>query len=433
MSTNHDKAGIPAEMTDSEKSKMNESLWAARFENIRRAEREAYERELAKMFDEFAKPDRSNVPEIVNRRGETVHRITSPTEPLYRRMSEEEREWRNPDSDHWMAEWIRGKTERDHGRMAVAEERLEGMFGRATAAEGAAAAAGAEGAGTIGPYIPRPLESVVLIARDRVAKMRRFATLINMTRQNHQIPTAGAMTAFMVAEGSSGTQGEGLAASVDLVAKTAIVKAVASKEALNDSAVNLINLFAVRGGGALGVLEDNQIFKDGTTGAGLSGNDLIKLSGTTFNEATSTWIGFKDVVGMYFGVPQQYRDNSVWFAPSDVLQLLSAIQDAAGGRPMYQGLVDTPRPLVDDRTAVGTLMGRPVYQVPMTAGEIWFGDPAAQYALGTRQGVMIEVSEHVNFASREVMFLISQRIAGANLDSSASQYAAGITGATNAY
>jgi HK97 family phage major capsid protein len=348
-------------------------------------------------------------------------------------MPEEMREWRNPDSDHYMAEWIRGLTRRDYGRMALAEEKLDGMFGRATLTEGVVVAAGAESTGTAGPYIPRPLEAVVSIARDRVAKGRRFATIIQMTRQNHQIPTAGAMTAYMVAESTSGTQGEGSAGSVDLIAKTGVVKAIVTKEVLDDSAVNVINLFAVRGGGALGVLEDNQIFKDGTTGALPTGNDIQRLSGTTFSEATSTILGFSDVVGMYFGVPQEYRDNAVWLASSNVLQLMSAEMDAANGRPLYAGLVDAPRPMTDDRTALGTLMGRPVYQVPLTAGDIWFGDMAAQYALGVRQGIMVEVSEHVRFAEREVMFLISQRFAGANIDSSASQYAAGITSTTNAW
>jgi len=133
---------------------------------------------------------------------------------------------------------------------------------------------------------------------------------------------------------------------------------------------------------------------------------------------------------MYYAVAQEYRDNAVWFAASNVLQILSGVRDTTG-RPLYMGLTDVPGPITDDRGAIGAIFRRPVYEVPFSNGELWFGDPSAQYAFGSRQGIEVDVSEHVRFAEREVMWLITQRFAGANLDSSASQYATGITTATS--
>lgn len=416
---------------DPERALRDRSNIEAAVQNIVRAEREAQQAEMLKVLNDLRIPIRDDLPELTpsgyNRRGEPVHRLSSPTDPMYRRMSEAEREWRNPDSDHYMAEWIRGQVRQDHGRMLLAEEKLRGMFGRATSTDGVAGAEGAESTGTAGALVPRPLEAVVMIARDRIAKMRRFATIIQMTRQNHQIPTAAAMTAAMVGESTSPAQGEPTMASVDLIAKTGAVQARATKEILADAAVNLINIFAVRGGGALGVLEDNQAFR---LGAG-TGDNITKISGTTFTETTSGGFAYTlDALRMYYSVAQEYRDQAVWFAASNVLQLLSGVRDTTG-RPLYLGLTDVPGPISDDRGAIGAIFRRPVYEVPFSNGELWFGDPAAQYAFGSRQGIMVEVSDHVRFLEREVVWLLTERFAGANLDSSASAYCTGITSATS--
>ena len=103
---------------------------------VARAEQK-YVNEVLAELDKLEEPDRSTVPQMVNRNGETVHRLTSPTSPLYYRMSEQEREWRNPDADHWYREWIVGHVRKDHARMLQARMEIERMFGR-TALEGAA-------------------------------------------------------------------------------------------------------------------------------------------------------------------------------------------------------------------------------------------------------------------------------------------------------
>lgn len=423
MPDHFEDKGLPAgEKSLEERQRDEKTAASAAIENLKRHLKDENEREFVALVNELMKPDRSIVPnlyEAPQHRGRIE--VRSPTLPIYRRMSEEEREWRNPDSDYWMGQWIVGSAHRDHARMALANENLRGLFpeiyARATTAEGVAGAAGAESTGTGGALVPRPLEAIVMISRDRVAKARRFAMLYTMTRQNHQIPTAGSMTAAMVAESTSSAQGEPTFGSVDLIAKAATVKAVATKEVLADAAVNLVSIFAQRGGGALGVLEDNQVFRDGD---GL-GDNITRIGGTAYTEDVTNTLSYSDMLAMYFGVPQQYRDNAIWLIAADVLQGLSNVRDG-NGRPIYQGLVDVPGPITDDPSAVGTIFRRRVYEVPFTAGDVWFGDPMAQYAFGQRQGITVEVSQDYLFANRQVMWLITERFAGANLDNSASQY-----------
>lgn len=417
---------VSGDVSPEEIKKRGESAVLSLVDNIVRKERDSWWESVADMLARHEVVDRTSVPETQNRKGEAVTRLSSPTEPLYRRMSDEEREWRNPDSDHWMAEWLRGHVYGDRGQKLQANAKLVEMFGRADVTEGVADASGGFATGTGAELLPRPLENVVFIARDRVAKMRRFATNYPMTSQEHNIPTQAAMTAAMVAEGSTAAQGEGAVAQVPLIARKAQVKAVATREILADAAVSLVNIFARRGGGALGVLEDNQFFRlgDGTA------PNVTKISGTAYNETTSGTIQYSELLTMYYNVAQEYRDNSVWFIAANVLNLMSNLRDG-NGRPLFQGLTDVPGPISDDPSAVGTVFRRPVYEVPFSDGEIWFGDPAAVYAVGTRQGIEVRASEHVNFASDEVMWLITERFAGNNVDTVAAQVCQGITAVTS--
>ena len=417
-------------VADTEAEKRDTAAITTMVASIVQKEREAWAQEIREELEGFEQPDRSNIPEFHNRNGETVHRQTSPTEPVYRRMSEEEQEWRSPDADHWYREWIVGQVRNDRAQMFQAEAKLEGLFGRAATVEGAAGASGALSAGLGGALIPRPLEQVIMIARDRAAKMRRFASSFVMTRQTHTVPTASAMTAAMTAESATASGGEPTFDSVQFTAKKAQVTAVASLEMLDDAAIALVNVYAQRGGAALGSLEDAQFFKDGDG----SGNNIsAAFGGTAYAEGSSGVLTVTDMLAMYHQLGQQYRDNSAWYVAGNVLQLLAGVRDGTG-RQIYTGLGDNAgvRPITDDPTAVGTILGRNVYDVPTTDGEIVFGDMGALYMVGRRQGIVSAASEHVLFDADQFMWKFTERFDGNNIDTVAAKHASGITSATSA-
>jgi HK97 family phage major capsid protein len=413
---------VPSGISSDEAAKIEKSTLMSVVGNIVKNERDGWMKEVLGELQEFMPPDRSNVPEIQNSKGETVHRTQHTTDPMYRRMSPEMQEVRSPEGDHWMAEWIRAQYNKDQAKMFLANQQLENIYGRADTVIGASTTTGAFAAGTGGVLLPRPLENVVMVARDRVAKMRRFATNLVMTRSNHNVPTAGSMTAAMVLEATTMAASEPAFAQVPLNARKGHVLAVASREILNDAAVNLINTYAVRAGGSLGVLEDDQFFEAGN---GTAPNISADLAGDAYTEDTSGILKYGDVVGMYFGVGQAYRDGAVWLAAPNVLQMMSAI--VSNGSPFYQGLQERPLAITDDPNAVGTILGKPVYEVPFPNGEIYFGNVAANYVVGTRQGIEVDVSPHVYFTSDKVIWKFTQRFDGNNIDTSAGSHAAGIT------
>lgn len=354
-----------------------------------------------------------------------VARISSPVAGLYRRMPADVREWRTEDSDHWYAEWIRGLAFKDRAQMALAEAKLDEMFGRADTLMGASDATGAFADGTGATLLPRPLENVVLIARDRVAKMRRFAANFNMTTQMHNVPTAAAMTAAMVGEVATAAQGEPTLAQVPFTSRKCQVRAVASNEMLADSAINIVSLYAERAGTAIGKTEDDQFWALG------GGADEITaiIAPTGYSEGTSTVLDHADILAMYYAVSQVDRTNAAWYGAPNVLALVAGVLDAVSGRPFFQGMQERVGPISDDPTAVGTLMGKPVYEVPLAAGSMIFGDVSRIYMVGSRSGIVAAASEHVGFADDTVMFKWTTRFDGNNIDVGAGRVVAGITSA----
>ena len=421
------------ELTDGEREAVERSAFGATLDNIIAAERSTWEagqlEELKKYKtpEKVEKTDKGRAIQLLDRKGEEVHRLMAPTEQLYVRMSTQERQWRSPDADHWMVEWMRGQVKNNDARMSRAHAGLEQIYGRALMTEGLAGAGGAVSDGTAGELIPRPLEQVILIARDRVSKMRRFASHIVMTRQQHNVPTAAAMTAFMTTEGATATDGSPAIAQVPLIARKGQVTALMTVELMADSAINVMNMIATRGGGALGELEDDQFFADGN---GTAPNVSAFLSGTAHAEDTATEFNFADAVDMYFSVNQIYRPNAVWFISGDVMKFIALLLTGAPEKQFWLDQTGSPAPITDDPTAEGTILRRPVFEVPLTPGTVWFGDPSASYTVGTRAGLTSSMSEHVKFDVDQIMWKLTQRFDGNNVDHlAAAQVAVGITSA----
>jgi HK97 family phage major capsid protein len=268
----------------------------------------------------------------------------------------------------------------------------------------------------------------VLIARDKVAKMLRFAAGFTMTKQTHTVPTATTMTTYQVAEGGTTTQGEPTYAGVQLSAVKTAARGVVSLEMLADADINIVGGMTTLAGRALGAAQEAQFWR---TGDGTAPNISAFAAGTTYTPAaTATTLDFTSVVDMYYTCPQVYRDMAAWYSEASVLQAMVGVRDG-NGRAFYQGLTERPGPLSDDPTAVGTIMGKPVYEVDATAGTIHFGDMGACYMVGQRQGILARTSEHAQFAAGLVEFIWEQRYDGNNVDTSACQTATGITAANS--
>ncbi len=352
------------------------------------------------------------------------------TDPLYLRMSKDQRDIRNPRADARMAAWLRAVRWNNMAEVMSIGRELDGEFmkargERATTLYGTPDASSGLGGGTGGPLVPLPLANLIVLARNVRGRMRGISQIFSSNANTLRIPVSGVATAAMAAEGATAAQGEPTITSVLMSKKKAQALFAASDEMLEDSAFNLISFYTERAGGALGTLEDVQFVTSNGTAPNIT-QSLTSATITGVNEAVSTVLTYEDVVALFFALPQQYHSGAAFFGGSQMMQFLSTIVDG-NGRPIFAPGMAAPQVVGDTYPgAIGTIFGRPVYLVPLATGSLMVGDPS-YYGILDGGALTIRASEHVGWATDTIQWKITERIDGAVLLADAWREMLGIT------
>ena len=117
-----------------------------------------------------------------------------------------------------------------------------------------------------------------------------------------------------------------------------------------------------------------------------------------------------------FGLQEQYLNNASFCGNQNAMKLLSNIKDA-DGRPIFSPIVSPPETLGDQVPGQrGSIFGRPVLQLPFaTSGtdsnlvDLWMGD-WREFAILEGGGFEVRASEHVEFNSDTLVWLVTQRL-----------------------
>ena len=347
-----------------------------------------------------------------------------PTDSLYRnlyRQSPHMKDVRTPDTDHWNSEWLRAYLRHDYPSMKMAEVKGNEAIGYRATTLGGVLAGTAVSDGTGGHILPQAMSNVVSVARDAAAVIAPQCTNFTTTGLTLRVPTAGVVTADTIAEGASGAQGEPTFLSEMLILHKLGVRMIASEEMLQDSAFNLMGIYAQRAGEGIGAAEDLQIMTSG----GVSPDLTEAYGGTLQTSATTTVLIYEDLNTIFFALGKAYQPNAVWFGGTLVSRLLSNLMDG-NDHPILKIPSQAPTPVTDSTpSAIGTVLGRPYYHVPATAGELYFGDPRG-YGFVRKGGIMASMSTEVGFATDTIQFKFYERIDGRIIDDSAIIYQDGI-------
>ena len=370
--------------------------------------------------------------EPVRRGNESIVSRNQPTDPLYRSLHNRKphyRTARDPDQDHWNATWLRAFLAGDIVTQRMAEAKGNEALQRATAIEGTLNAThdtsltmtGANIA-TGAHLLPQSYANVVMIAREAAAVVASLCTNFQATGNTLRVPTMGAITAATAAEGAAVAAGEPTNASEMLILHKLGARCIASDEMLADSAFNLMQLYGERAGTAIGAAEDVQI----CTTNGTSPNFTEAIAGGDVTETTSTELVYEDLNLIFFDLGKAYQPNSTWLAGTVVCRLLSNMVDS-NGQPTLKVPSQAPGPVTDiaSPNAIGTVLGRPLYHVPLAAGVLLLGDLAG-YAFVRKGGIEAKISTEVGFATDTVQFKFTERADGRIIDDVAMKQAAGL-------
>lgn len=353
-----------------------------------------------------------------------------PIDPLYRQLvtqSPHYAEARTPDLDHWNAVWLRGLAFNDQLAMRTAKAKSDEILvrggHRATTLGGVLDASDptAISDGTGGHLLPQAFANVVEIARQAAAVIAPMCSNFTTPGLTLRVPTAGAVTAAATSESSSITQAEPTFASVMMILTKIAARMVASDEMVADSAFNLVSVYGVRAGEGIGLQEDTQI----CTSDGVSPNITGALAGGNVAEASSTELIYEDLNTLFFALGKAYQPNSTFLAGTVVCTLLSNMMDG-NDHPVLKIPSNAPTPVTDSTPqAIGTVLGRPIYHVPLADGTLILGDLRG-YGVVRKGGIVAKTSTDVGFATDTVQFSFSERIDGQILDAVAMKQMAGL-------
>jgi HK97 family phage major capsid protein len=366
--------------------------------------------------------DRSTISELqpegrAERGNGSIVSRHQPMDPVYariHRMFPHLAPYRTPDLDHWNSAWLRGFLSRnDQLRQTAFDKSHEAAGIRATTLGGALDASDptAIASGTGGHLLPQPYANLVMIAKEAAAVIGPLCTNFTTEGLTLRVPTAGAVTADTIAEGASGAQGEPTFASEMLILHKIGCRCIASEEMLQDTAFNLMQIYGERAGAAIGLAEDTQI----CTTDGVSPNLTEAIAGGNVDEATTTVLIYEDLNTLFFAVGKAYQMTSSFLAGTVVCTLLSNMMDG-NDHPVLKLPSAMPTPVTDAMPqAIGTVIGRPIYHVPLTAGTLLLGDLRG-YAVVRKGGIFASMSTEVGYATDTVQFKFYERADGRIID-----------------
>ena len=357
----------------------------------------------------------------------TLRAIGSAVDPLYRRMetevqrsSEEVAEFRsarNPGVDKLTKQWANhvnnGNVEgRIRSYNELNDAYLKGLgvseSQRASLLEGTPNASSGFADGTGAELLPLPLAGQLILARDKMSKMRRLVTTFPMTSQTERVPVLPIATASTRAENAAFTDNTPPSESALLAATDLGVEFSAGRNFLEDSAFSIANQLTVVAGNAIGAEEDEQI--SNSTGAGSDITEgLDSATITTLATAGGTTLAYVDIVALYYALPEQYRRDSMFFCSGSTMIDIMSINDAVA-RPIFLSPLQDARLISDtDPDQAGRLLNKPIYEIPTADDTLYFGNPK-WYALGSRTGIRVDTERDVSTGLRK--WVIDERIDG---------------------
>jgi HK97 family phage major capsid protein len=246
------------------------------------------------------------------------------------------------------------------------------------------------------------------------------ATTLDVPREATFSAAAG------VLEGGPITPADPTWASLTLTKKKSVVSTRSSREFIEDNAFNAVGFLSEQSARTLALYNDAQDVADGD-GVGANQTEALEAASITEVDAAVLALAYADVVDIYYAIESQYRRGAVWMAASGVLKAMSNLLDG-NNRPIFNPYSGAPEMLSGGQgdPGIGTIFGRPVLEVPATAGVLLFGD-LNFYGVLDHGAIRAEVSEHEAFLTDEVTWKWVQRRDGRVLQTAAFAKSSGIT------
>lgn len=222
---------------------------------------------------------------------------------------------------------------------------------------------------SFGYTVPTELSDFILKSKDKIAKMRKLAFVFQMAG-NFQLPTEGTgVTGYWVGENESITESNPTIGKKNLVDYYLAARVLIPRQLINTSAYNIVNYVGELCARALRNQEESA-FVAGDGSSKPTGLRSASLTGSLAQAGSA--LVYADVVGLFYALAEQYRDNAVFLTSALGMKALRTIVDD-NGVPIFD-LRDQKifnRPVIESADIPSNL-GSTADTTEIYLGDMWY-------------------------------------------------------------
>jgi len=251
------------------------------------------------------------------------------------------------------------------------------------ALSGGEATAGAE-------LVPEYFASEVIRIAGKYGHVRRDARLYPMASDTLNVPTAGTVTAYRVAEKAAITASQPTTGSVQLVAQELAVLIPVSNQLLADANVGVVDLLTTLSGEALASKEDEWGIEGLSSGEGIFQDSNVNVVTMDSGDDAFTDVNADYLLDLLNQIDENALDGGKWYMTFSVFNLLRKVKDTTGQYIVQQPANGMPATIWNFPVALVSTMPKSTDDAAATKF-LAFGN--LKYMLfGDRQQMSIDIS-----------------------------------------
>ena len=171
------------------------------------------------------------------------------------------------------------------------------------------------------------------------SQLRPISTVIRVSSKDGYVPTLASASWAAIAEEAAFSDQTPLVGQVAFSIEKSGGLVKVTRELLDDSAINLPAMLSSIFGEAAGRFEDAGILNGNNTA---QYDGILGSSVADYVAASATALATVDLMGIFYTLPSQFRQNATWVMPSLVTKVINSIQSTAAGITGIDSLTASP-------------------------------------------------------------------------------------------
>lgn len=319
-----------------------------------------------------------------------------------------------PENAVLIQRWMVAKVTKDQAVLREIADYQLNLSGNITEIDRQLSTAATEG----GELVPQPLSDMIVVKRDKRERIAPNSMRVASTSQTLRIPVENVVGAVNgIAENAAITPTDSSFAEVTLTKKKAGRTQKTSWELTQDmsAAFSLQTILSNQAARKLAVYMDAQSAADGD-GTGTNHTDALEENSSITEVTASGVVTDLDAIqSVFYALPSEYRasGDAVWMVNATQMERIGKLTEGgtADNRPLFNLGETLPLPVSDVDNAQGTVLGKPILEVPFATNIMMFGSLREGFAVLMDGGIRVDSSTEAGavFEADQVIWRFLER------------------------